>query len=344
LIPHSRPTLGADDVRAVARVVEGGQIAQGPEVAAFEVEVARRLGVSAAAAVSSGTTALELALAAVGVVHGDDVIVPTYGCDALHHAVVRARGRPVLADVDPRTQALALDDVRRRLGPRTRAIIVVHAFGRAVDVTPFAALGVPVIEDCAQALGAVVSGRAAGAVGAAAICSFYATKLVTTGEGGAVGGPPATVARVREAREYDEHEDLSPRSNAKLTDLQAALGRSQLARLDGFIARRQAIARRYRARLAGLPCTLPEEAGPAHVYHRFVVEVERPVDTVIASLAARGVCVRRPVFRPLHRAIGAGGYPVAERLWERSVSLPCYPSLADAEVDAVADALREALA
>jgi dTDP-4-amino-4,6-dideoxygalactose transaminase len=149
---------------------------------------------------------------------------------------------------------------------------------------------------------------------------------------------------VREAREYDEHEDLSPRSNAKLTDLQAALGRSQLARLDGFIARRQAIARRYRARLAGLPCTLPEEAGPAHVYHRFVVEVERPVDTVIASLAARGVCVRRPVFRPLHRAIGAGGYPVAERLWERSVSLPCYPSLADAEVDAVADALREALA
>lgn len=344
MIPHSRPSLAADDVRAVARVVESGQIAQGPEVSAFESELAARLGVPAAAAVSSGTAALELALCATGVACGDEVIVPTYGCDALHHAVVRAGGRPVPADVDPMTQALALDDVRRRLTARTRAIVVVHAFGRAIDVTPFVELGVPVIEDCAQALGARVNERAAGSTGTAAICSFYATKLVTTGEGGAVAGPSATVARVRDTREYDDREELSPRANAKLTDLQAALGRSQLARLDAFIARRQAIARRYRATLAGLPCGLPDDAGAAHVYHRFVVEVERPVDTVIAALAARGVCARRPVFRPLHRATGARGYPVAERLWERSLSLPCYPSLADAEVDTVASALREALA
>jgi dTDP-4-amino-4,6-dideoxygalactose transaminase len=344
LIPHSRPSLDDGDVRAVARVVRGGQIAQGPEVAAFEVEIAARLGVPEAAAVSSGTAALELALCAAGVGRGDEVIVPSYACDALHHAVARAGGRPIPADVDPTTQALALDDVRRRLTPRTRAIIVVHAFGRAIDVTPFAALGVPVIEDCAQALGAVVNGRPAGAAGAAAVCSFYATKLVTTGEGGAVGGTAATVARVRDAREYDERPDLSPRGNAKLTDLQAALGRSQLARLDAFIARRQAIARRYRARLAGLPCGLPEDAGAAHVYHRFIVEVDRPVDPLIAALAARGVGARRPVFRPLHRATGAGGYPVAERLWQRSVSLPCYPLLGDAEVDTVAGVVREALA
>jgi perosamine synthetase len=344
LIPHSRPSLGDDDVRAVARVVRGGQIAQGPEVAAFETEIAARLGVPAAAAVSSGTAALELALGAAGVARGDDVIVPTYGCDALHHAVVRAGGRPVAADVDPRTQGLAVDDVRRRLTARTRAIVVVHAFGRAIDISPFVALGVPVIEDCAQALGAVVSGRPAGAAGTAAICSFYATKLVTTGEGGAVGGSVATAARVRDAREYDEREDLSPRGNAKLTDLQAALGRSQLARLDAFIARRQAIARRYRARLAGVPCTLPEDAGTAHVYHRFIVEVGRPVDALITALAAKGISARRPVFRPLHQALGADGYPEAERLWQRSVSLPCYPSLADAEVDTVARAVGDALA
>jgi dTDP-4-amino-4,6-dideoxygalactose transaminase len=343
LIPHSRPSLTGDDARAVARVVESGQIAQGPEVAAFERELAARLGVPAAAAVSSGTAALELALCAADVGRGDEVIVPTWGCDALHHAVVRAGGRPVPADVDPVTQALAIDDVRRRLTARTRAIVVVHAFGRAIDVTPFAALGVPVIEDCAQALGARVNGRAAGSTGTAAICSFYATKLVTTGEGGAVAGSSATVARVRDTREYDDREELSPRANAKLTDLQAALGRSQLARLDAFIARRQAIARRYRAGLAGLPCRLPEDAGAAHVYHRFVVEVERPVDTVITALAARGVYARRPVFRPLHRATGVDGYPVAERLWQRSVSLPCYPSLADAEVDTVASAVRDAL-
>jgi dTDP-4-amino-4,6-dideoxygalactose transaminase len=344
LIPHSRPTLGDDDARAVARVVCTGQIAEGPEVAALEAELAPRLGVPAVAAVSSGTVALELALRALGLADGDEVIVPTYTCDALHHAVVRAGGTPRLADVDPRTHALALADVRRRLTTRTRAIVVVHAFGRAIDVAPFAALGVPVIEDCAQALGAVVAGRPAGAAGAAAVCSFYATKLVTTGEGGAVGGPAPVVARVRDVRAYDEREDLAPRGNAKLTDLQAALGRSQLARLDAFVARRRAIARRYRAALASVPCALPEDAGAAHVYHRFVVEVERPVDAVIAALGARGVAARRPVFRPLHRATGAAGYPEAERLWQRAVSLPCYPSLADAEVDAVAAAVGATLA
>jgi dTDP-4-amino-4,6-dideoxygalactose transaminase len=342
LIPHSRPSLGDDDARAVARVVRGGWIAQGPEVAAFEAEVAARLGVAATAAVSSGTTALELALRALGIGAGDDVVVPTYACDALHHAVVRAGARPLLADADPRTHALAVEDVRRRLTPRTRALVLVHPFGRAVPVRPFLALGIPVVEDCAQALGAIVDDRPAGAWGAAAICSFYATKLVTTGEGGAVGGPDELAARVRAARAYDEREALAAGGgNAKLTDIQAALGRSQLARLDAFVARRRRIAARYRAALAGARCATPEDAGAAHVYHRFVVEVERPVDGVIAALGARGVTARRPVFRPIHQAVGAGGYPEAERLWQRSVSLPCYPSLADGEVDAVAAALRE---
>jgi dTDP-4-amino-4,6-dideoxygalactose transaminase len=344
LIPHSRPTLGDDDARAVARVVQSGHVAQGPEVAAFERELASRLGVAAAAVVTSGTVALELALRALGVGPAHEVIVPTYSCDALHHAVTRTGARPVLADVEARTQALDLEDVRRRLTARTGAIVLVHAFGRAVDATPFLALGPAVVEDCAQALGAVVNRRAAGAAGALSICSFYATKLLTTGEGGAVAGSPDVVSRVRDAREYDDRADLAPRMNAKLTDLQAALGRSQLARLDRFIARRRAIAARYRAALAGAPCALPEDPGAAHVYHRFIVEVPRVVDGVIAALAARGITARRPVFRPLHRAAGATGYPVAERLWERSLSLPCYPALADAEVDEVATALREALA
>ena len=310
--------------------------------------MAIRLGVHGAAAVSSGTTALELALRALALASGDEVIVPTYACDALHHAVVRAGACPVLADVDPHTQALAPDDARRRLTPRTRAIVLVHPFGRAVALGPLLALGVPVIEDCAQALGAVVDGHPAGARGVAAVCSFYATKLITTGEGGVVAGAPDLVARVCAAREYDEHEDLAPRGNAKLTDLQAALGRSQLARLDTFIARRRAIAARYRARLGGTRCVMPEDAGNAHVYHRFIVEVDRPLDAVIAALDARGIAARRPVFRPLHKALGAesaadgaGGYPEAERLWARSLSLPCYPSLDDEDVDLVARAVGE---
>jgi perosamine synthetase len=342
LIPHSRPTLTDEDAERVAAVVRGGQIAQGPEVAAFEREMAARLGVEAAVAVASGSAALELGLRALGVGPGDEVIIPTYVCDALHHAVTRAGAVPVLADADPATASLALDDARRRLGPRTRAVIVPHAFGLAVDVGAFGALGVPVVEDCAQALGAVVAGRPAGAGGHVAACSFYATKLLATGEGGLVAGPAARVARARDARDYDERDDLTPRFNHKMTDMQAALGRSQLRRLDVFLGRRRAIAARYRARLAGV-CGLPPDAGPAHVYHRFVVTVPPPVPPLLARLAARGVTARRPVHRPLHHVLG-GRYPEADRLWATSVSLPCYPTLTDAEVDAVAAALAEALA
>lgn len=344
MIPHSRPTLSEADAERVARVIRSGQVAQGPEVAAFERELAARLGVADAAAVSSGSAALELGLRALGVRPGDEVIIPTYVCDALHHAVTRCGAIPVLADADPATLSLSVDDAKRRLTRRTRGLIVPHAFGLAVDLGPFLALGVPILEDCAQALGATLHGRAAGSLGRLAVCSFYATKVLTTGEGGAVAGPAALVREVRGARDYDERDDLLPRFNYKLSDMQAALGRSQLARLDDFLERRRAIAARYRARLAGAPCRLPPETGERHIYHRFVVEVNRPLGPLIARLNARGIAVRRPVFRPLHRALGLTGYPEAERLWTTTLSIPCYPSLGDAEGDAVVAALAEALA
>ena len=343
MIPHSRPHVSEDDVQAVAGVVRRGQLAQGPEVEAFEREVAERIGVPAAAAVGSGTAALELALRALGVGPGAEVIVPSYTCDALHHAVTRCGARPVLADADPSTLTLSAIDATPRLGPRTRAIIVPHAFGLAADVGPFESLGVPVIEDCAQALGARVGARAAGSRGRLAVCSFYATKLLATGEGGMVLGPADLVARVRDVRDYDERDDLVPRTNAKLTDMQAALGRSQLRRLDAFIARRRAIAAEYRRRLAALRCRPPADAGAAHVYHRFVVRVERPVPDVLEALHARGVTARRPVFRPLHRALGLSGYAETERLWDTCVSVPCYPALTDEDVETVAAALVDVL-
>jgi len=331
-------------VREVARVVRGGQLAQGPEVEAFERELAPRFGTPAAAAVSSGSAALELALRALDIGAGHEVIVPTFACDALWHAVVRCGATPVLADADPETLSLAPADVARRRTTRTRGVVVVHAFGLAADVDAFLALGAPVVEDCAQALGALVDERPVGARGGAAIGSFYATKLLTTGEGGAVAGPAARVARARDARDYDEREDLAPRFNYKMTDLQAALGRAQLRRLDAFIARRRAIAARYRAALGGVRgLTVPPDTGPRHVYHRFVVTVERPLAPVLERLERLGVAARRPVFRPIHRALGLDGYPEAERLWARCLSLPCYPRLTDAEVDAVVAALGEAL-
>jgi perosamine synthetase len=343
LIPHSRPHVSDEDAEAVARVVRGGQLAQGPEVEAFEREVAERVGVLAAAAVSSGTAALELALRALDVGIGTEVIVPSYACDAIYHAVTRCGARPVLADADPATLTMSAIDAKRRLSPRTRALVVPHAFGLAVDLGSFENLGVPIVEDCAQALGARVGARAAGSQGRLAVCSFYATKLLATGEGGMVLGPADLVARVRDGRDYDERRDLVPRLNAKLTDMQAALGRSQLRRLDAFIARRRAIAAEYRRRLATSACRPPADAGDAHVYHRFVVEVDVPVPSVLTALQDRGVTARRPVFRPLHRALGLTGYAETERLWNACVSVPCYPALTDDEVETVAAALVDVL-
>lgn len=345
MILHSRPTLSEADAQGVARVVLSGKIAQGEEVAAFERELAAFVGQPEAVAVSSGTAALHLALLALGVGPGAEVVIPTYVCDALHHAVSHAGAVPVLADAEAATLSLDPDDVKRRLTARTKAIILPHAFGLAAGVEAFLAMGVPVIEDCAQAIGALDAGRPVGSRGAMAVFSFYATKLLTTGEGGMVaGGDRALLGRVRDLREYDERVDLSPRFNYKLTDLGAALGRSQLERLPEFIARRRAVALTYRRRLARAACRLPPDAtGGRHVYHRFVIGVDGPLDPLIERLGARGIQCRRPVFRPLHRALGCGDYPQAEGLWERSLSIPCYPSLTDAEAERVAQALAAAL-
>ena len=345
MIPHSRPTIGEDDAERVARVVRGGHLAQGPEVASFERGLAQRLGVAAAAAVSSGSAALELALRALDVGPGHEVIIPTYACDAVYHAVTRCRATPVLSDADPETLGLSAADATHRRTARTRAVIVVHPFGLAVDLDDFQALGVALVEDCAQTLGATLGGRPMGARGGLATCSFYATKLLTTGEGGAVAGRADLVARARDARDYDERTDLAPRFNYKMTDMQAALGQSQLARLDAFIARRRALAARYRAALARAPrCRVPADAGERHVYHRFVVAIESPLTPILAHLERRGVTARRPVFRPIHQALGLSDYPNAERLWAECLSLPCYPLLTDGEADVVATALLEALA
>jgi dTDP-4-amino-4,6-dideoxygalactose transaminase len=345
LIAHSKPSVTDDDAERVARVVRSGQLAQGPEVAAFERELAARLGVQDAAAVASGSVALELALAALGIGAGDEVLIPSYVCDALHHAVRRVGAAPVLVDADPATQSLSAKDALARRTGRARAVIVPHAFGLAADLEPFQALDVPVIEDCAQALGAELSsGRPAGSGGTLAVCSFYATKMIAAGEGGAVAGSAALVARVREARDYDERQTLAPRTNAKLTDIAAALARGQLARLDAFVARRRALAARYRALLAAGPVRLPAEAGRRHVYQRFVLGIDRDPAAVAQALAARGVAARRPVFRPAHRALGLDGFPEADRLWAESLSIPCYPALSDDEAERVARAVAAVLA
>jgi dTDP-4-amino-4,6-dideoxygalactose transaminase len=253
---------------------------------------------------------------------------------------------PRLADVDPATYNLDPADVRRRLTRRTRAIIVPHQFGLPADLESLLAFGIPVIEDCAQAIGARYRGRPVGTFGTVSVVSFYATKLLTTGEGGMLlSRDRRLLDRLRDRRDYDERRRHAVRYNYKLTDFQAALGRSQLRRLPAMLARRAAIAERYRRGWAGLPIALPPRGhGYSHVYHRFVIGVPMAAGTAARRLAALGVTARPPIFRPIHLTLGLEGFPGATHAYRRALSVPLYPALTAREEAVVMRALQRVFA
>ena len=335
-IPHSRPTLGRAEADAAAEAVLSRQVAAGDRTAQFERAVAESVGVCGAVATSSGTAALAAALRALDVGAGDEVIVPSFVCTALLHAVWAAGAEPVVCDVGD-DYNLSPAAARAGMTGRTAAIILPHMFGAPAPAEEFLALGPPVIEDCAQAIGAEV-----GSAGAVSVFSFYATKMMTTGEGGMLASDSSELLdRARDLIEYDKKEDDRRRFNLKFNDIAAAVGLVQLSRLGTFVQRRREIASAYVLGLSDVSrIHLP--APPGSVYYRYIVETEDPA-ALIGAMGARDIAAARPVDPPLHRVARAGGCPSAERAWGRAVSLPIYPSLTDAEVERIAAAVREAV-
>jgi dTDP-4-amino-4,6-dideoxygalactose transaminase len=331
-IPHSRPTLGDDEAQAVAAVVRSGQIAEGKAVARFEETFAKKMGVQQAVAVSSGTAALHLTLLAMGVGPDDEVIIPSYVCVALLHAVAYVGAKPVLADIDPQTYNIDPGDVQKRITSRTKAIIVPHMFGLAADLDGLLNLDVPIIEDCAQAVGGGYRNKPLGTFGEAAIFSFYVTKMIATGEGGMViAKSPDLLDRVRDLKTYDEKKADRMRYNYKMTDMQAALGEVQLGRLDDFITRRQNIAHKYRQAFESFAVKLPADHG-GHIYYRFAIGLDTDCRPVIQRLGQQGIGCARPVFMPIHRHLDIDGYPQTDQAWKTTLSIPIYPLL---EADAI---------
>lgn len=365
MIPHSKPTLGTDEQDAVVRVIASGMIAQGPEVDAFEHEAAAYMNKYHAIAVSSGTAALHLALAALDVQPRQPVLSPSYTCHALITAIRLQNATPVLADVDRDY------NLQAQLDEDIGVVIVPHMFG-AIATAPKARC---IIEDVAQSMGGP------GLSGATiTVTSFYATKLMTTGEGGMLFTDDASIAdRLRDLRDYDNRATLAPRANYKMTDIQAAMGRVQLRKLPGFLERRRELAARYLDRLAGLPLELPK-SGQA-VYFRFVVSTELR-DALQNHLQTRGIDAKPPVFCPAHHVIDAsfpdnncpkgsfpkpenegtssspklekqGGsfpktkfeaekrFPNSEKAHQTCLSLPLYPSLHAADIDFVTQSVSE---
>ena len=342
--------------RAIARVLESGWYILGEEVRAFEAELAAHVGAAHAVGVGNGMDAIELALRALDVGPGDEVITTPLSAFATALAIVRAGARPVFVDIDEESYALDPARVEAAITPRSRAIVPVHLYGQAADLEALGELarrrGLLLVGDAAQAHGATFGGRDVGGFGEAVAYSFYPTKnLGAFGDGGAVvTNDAARAARLRTLRDYGQAEryrHVERGLNSRLDELQAAILRVKLAGLSAQNRRRRALAERYRAALAGLPLVLPvEKPYGRSVYHLFVVRCARR-DALQRSLRERGVqtLVHYPVLLPHQPALQplgiTGSWPVAERCAAELLSLPIYPELTDDEVDQVAAAAQD---
>jgi len=340
------PDVGEEELAEIAAVLETGQLTMGPKVEEFETLLAAAAGTERAAAVSSGTAALHLAVLALGIGEGDEVLVPAYTFPATANVVALAGGHPVLVDVDPVTMNIDPEDAARRVTARTKAVLAVHLFGRPARLEELP--DVPVLEDAAGALGATHRDRPCGSLGLLACFSFHPRKIVTTGEGGAVTTSDALLdERVRSLRHHGwspsaAYDDMPvPAFNYRLSDVLAALGIPQLRRLDELLAARERIASGYAERLGHLDVVLPAaDPGDRHGWQAYVVQVDRR-DEVMAALRAQGIGCQIGTYA-LHRlsAYGdQGPFPGADGAFERALALPLPGRLTDAELDRVADAL-----
>jgi dTDP-4-amino-4,6-dideoxygalactose transaminase len=379
-IPFHRPSLGPGERRAVLEVLDSGWLTTGERALQFEDAVAQSLGVSHAVAVNSATAALHLALEALGVGPGDEVIVPTYSFAACGEVVVYLGARPILCDVDPVTLNASADTIERVASKHTKAVMVVH-FGGAVaamdDIIALTeGLGIVVIEDAAHALPASRRGRAAGTWGAAGALSFYATKTVTTGEGGMLVTDDGRIAdRARVMRLHGISRDAWRRYTASgswyyeieeagfkynLTDIAAAIGLVQLTRAEEMRVARARVAESYSrkisesplASLVDLPADVP--ASDVHAWHLFPIRLRgRGLEErarVIDELREMGISTSVH-FIPLHmhpyyrRTFGYApdDLPTARREYEREISLPIYPDLTETQIERIVSALTSCL-
>jgi len=365
-IPLAKPVLGEAEEQAVIDVLRSGQLSLGPRVPAFEAAFAARVSARHASAVSSGTAGLHLALRAVGVGEGEEVVTSPFSFVASANAVLYERARPVFADIDPRTLNLDPAAAAAAVTDRTSALLPVHIFGYPADVPAFEALGLPIVEDACEALGAVhADGVAVGGRGHPAAFGFYANKQLTTGEGGmlTLGSGEHKLAIDSERNQgrapdmgWLDHDRLG--FNYRLSDIACAIGLAQLDRLDAMLADRARVAGAYREALAGLaterglglPCE--DAGGDRRGWFVFVVQLPHGADRDGTIRALRELGVQSKPYLPAIHLLSfyrdrfghrAGEFPVCEDIAARSVALPFFPALSEGQVARVAEALTRVL-
>jgi len=378
-LPYALPEIAEEEIAEVVDTLRSGWITTGPKTRRFEADFADFLGSGVEAiAVNSATAGLHLALEAIGIKPGDEVITTTHTFTATAEVIRYLGADPVFVDIDPDTLNICPDAILRAITPSTRAVLPVHFGGLGADMLSICRTahehGLHVVEDAAHALPTTINGTAVGALDSdATVFSFYANKTMTTGEGGmVVTRDPALAARARVMRlhgisrdAFDRfqtttpswyYEVVAPGYKYNMTDIAAAIGIHQLKRVRTFQARRAAIADQYDAAFADLPLILPPRPAPPdiHSWHLYVVRLRKDTavkrDEFIARMFAAGIgCSVH--YIPLHHQpywkntynLNAADFPVSENVWRHSVSLPIYSSMTDDDVARTALAVRAAL-
>jgi perosamine synthetase len=362
-VPLARPVLGEPEEKLIIEVLRSGQLSLGPRLPEFELEFAARVGAAHASAVSSGTAGLHLALRGVGVSDGDEVVTSPFSFVASANAVVYERARPVFADIDPVTLNIDPAAAAAAVTDRTTAILPVHIFGYPADIPALEPLGLPIVEDACEALGAVhADGVRVGARGHPAVFGFYPNKQLTTGEGGMV---TTRSEALKERLDSERNQGRAPDMgwldhdrlgfNYRLSEIACALGLAQLQHLDQMLAGRARVAELYRSALAdleGLELPCPDSDGNRRGWFVFAVQLPRGVDRddTVRALGERGI-QSKPYLPAIHlmtfyrERFGhrEGEFPICEDVAARSVALPFFPQMTEHQVQLVRIALAEVL-
>jgi dTDP-4-amino-4,6-dideoxygalactose transaminase len=372
MIPVMKPWMGEEEAQAAAEAVRSGWVAQGPRVAEFEQRFAERIGAAEGVAVSSCTTALHLCLHLLGIGPGDEVVVPSFSFIATANCAVYVGATPVFADVEAEDGNLSVRTVERVLTPRTRAVVVVHQGGAPADVEPLRELcadrGIALVEDAACAAGSTYRGAPVAAAAQLAAWSFHPRKLLTTGEGGMLTtSDPQLAVRARRLREHGMNVSAAARHrsrqpvlesylevgfNYRMTDIQAAVGLVQLAKLDAMVRRRREIAAGYREMLADVPGLRPvrDPAWGESNVQSFWVELDAryPLNRneLLAALAEGGVSARAGIMaahrQPAYAGHAHADLSVTERLTDNTLILPIFHTMTEQERDSVVGLIRRA--
>lgn len=344
LISHSKPTIENDDIKAVEEVLHSEMIASWKKVKEFENELQKNIGGVKAYASISGKSALILGLLTLGIEPGDEIILPTYVCSSVMHAVSFVKAKSVIVDIDD-DYCISLEEIKKNITKKTKAIVIVHIFGISAKIKEVIKLckeyKICIIEDCAQSIGGEIEGKKLGSFGDMAIFSFHATKVLTCGEGGMLLiNNESLLSNIAKNVVNTKSEFFA------MSDIQAALGLNQLKKLSEFIKKRRLLAKKYIELLMDFPgVDVPVRDMEKSIFFRFPVRIKKVYDFELLQrkMEKYGIQIRKGVDLMLHQVVKHVKCPNADKVYNENISLPIYPALDISEIEIVVERLNEVL-